>query len=283
MVCYCEKKSTTLLLGVTIIDKILSSMQEVMKNSSRCDRCHSHERGIDYHNNLTKHALHIVQQKTTAYLALHTVRSMYDQPLRTCAPTKWRPHESFNRNCSLCLQSDLSWTLNATLQRLLNANRRGRRRPEPSSPLRRHPPPTPAHPLQLRTISPTCHCPVLFVHCHRVIAVHQQDVHRDIRTSLIPTLVNLKIRRRMESKKQPTEPRRRRGATLQRSREPRRRRLPNATGGIQFSGKPRHFAHSIMGGGSWPLIRVAFVGSCCRPSPAPLRSKPHLLGWGSAF
>ena len=152
---------------------------------------------------------------------------MYYQPLRTCAPTKWRPHESFNRNCSLCLQSDLSWTLNATLQRLLNANRRGRRRPEPSSPLRRHPPPTPAHPLQLRTISPTCHCPVLFVHCHRVIAVHQQDVHRDIRTSLIPTLVNLKIRRRMESKKQPTEPRRRRGATLQRSREPRRRRLPN--------------------------------------------------------
>ena len=116
------------MLGVTIIDKILSSMQEVMKNSSRCDRCHSHECGIDYHNNLTKHALHIVQQKTTAYLALHTVRSMYDQPLRTCAPTKWRPHESFNRNCSLCLQSDLSWTLNATLQRLLNANRRGRRR-----------------------------------------------------------------------------------------------------------------------------------------------------------
>ena len=33
------KKSTTLVLGVTIIDKILSSMQEVMKNSSRCDRC----------------------------------------------------------------------------------------------------------------------------------------------------------------------------------------------------------------------------------------------------
>ena len=35
------KKSTTLVLGVTIIDKILSSMQEVMKNSSRCDRCRS--------------------------------------------------------------------------------------------------------------------------------------------------------------------------------------------------------------------------------------------------
>ena len=33
------KKSTTLVLGVTIIDKILSSMQEAMKNSSRCDRC----------------------------------------------------------------------------------------------------------------------------------------------------------------------------------------------------------------------------------------------------
>ena len=32
------KKSTTLVLGVTIIDKILSSMQEVMKNSSRWDQ-----------------------------------------------------------------------------------------------------------------------------------------------------------------------------------------------------------------------------------------------------
>ena len=32
------KKSTTLVLGVTIIDKILSSMQEVMKNSSRGGR-----------------------------------------------------------------------------------------------------------------------------------------------------------------------------------------------------------------------------------------------------
>ena len=55
------KKSTTLVLGVTIIDKILSSMQEVMKNSFRCDRCLNRTplfwSSTRNHSEITKHLL----------------------------------------------------------------------------------------------------------------------------------------------------------------------------------------------------------------------------------